>query len=130
MSERLSAMWLIQLFIGIFLIATGLLFLTGNSEVAKGMSKMLGKNNTWGILIAIIELISGFILLVGLFIGAQQKWMFLACVAIFVLWSINILSVYFFNGFFKPNFMVWIRDLSLHLIVLSGLWGVMLGSRG
>jgi len=129
MSERLSAMWLIQLFIGIFLITTGLLFLTGNSEVARGISKMFGKNSTWGLIVAIIELISGIILLIGLFIGAQPKWMFLACAVIFILWSINILSGYFFNGFVKPNFMVWLRDLSLHLVVLSGLWGVMMGSR-
>ena len=129
MSERLSAMWLIQLFIGIFLLASGLLFLTGNSEVAKGLSKMVGKNNTWALIIAIVELISGIILLVGLFVGAQPKWMFLACAIIFILWSINILSGFFFNGFVKPNFMVWIRNLSLQLVVLSGLWGVMMGSR-
>ena len=132
MSERLSAMWLIQLFIGIFLIAAALLFLTGTtggSDLAKGMGKMFG-NKTWGTIVAILQLISGILLLAGLFISAQPRLMFLATLIIFILWAINILSIYFFGGhFLKPNFMAWVRDLSLQLVVLSGLWGVMMGSK-
>ena len=128
MSERLSAMWLIQLFIGIFLLASGILYLTGSHEVTRGLAKAFGKNTTWPTVIAVVELISGIILLAGLFIGGQ-KWMFLACVVIFVIWSINILSGFVFNNFLKPNFFAWLKEISLYLVVLSGLWGVMMGSK-
>ena len=130
MSERVSAMWLIQLFIGIFLVASGILYLTGSSEVARGLAKAFGKNTTWTTVLAVVELISGIILLAGLFIGAQVKWMFLACLVIFIIWSINILSGFVFNGFLKPNFFAWLKDISLYLVVLSGLFGVMMSSRG
>ena len=133
MRERISAMWLIQLFIGIFFTASALIFLTGSnsaaSEIARGIGKMFGKNNTWGFIFAIIQLISGVLLLFNLFVTTQPKLMFFASLVIFILWAINIFSIYFINGFVQPNFMVWISSLSLQLVVLSGLWGVMMGTR-
>ena len=131
--ERFSAMWLIQLFIGIFLTASALIFLTGytdtGSEIARGIGKMFGKNSTLALVVAIFELISGILLLANLFIGSGPKWMYFALIVVFIFWAINIISVYFVDGFLKPGFMVWLRDISLHLVVLSGLWGVMMGAR-
>ena len=133
MREKISAMWLIQLFIGIFFTASALIVLTGNSgvanEIARGIGKMFGRNNTWGFIIAVIQLISGILLLLNLFITTQPKLMFFASLIIFILWALNIFAIYFIDGFAKPNFMVWIRDLALQLVVLSGLWGVMMGTR-
>jgi len=128
MSDRLNAMWLIQLFIGIFLTASALIFLTG-SHAGSEIAKIFGKNNSMNTVIAILELISGILLIAALFIGSKPKFLFLALVVIFVLWTLNILSMYFFNGFMKPNFMVWVKNVSLYLVVLSGLFGVMMESK-
>ena len=131
MNERISAIWLIQLFIGIFLTASALLFLTNSSgsEIVSGISRLVGRNNTIGVVVAIVELISGIVLLVGLFIGAKPKIMFLVSLVVFILWTINILTSYFFSGFLQPSFIAWIKNLSLYLIVLSGIWGIMLSSK-
>ncbi len=133
MRERISAIWLIQLFIGIFFAASALIILTGynsaGSEFMRGVNKMFGKNNSWTLVVAILELLSGIVLIAGLFVSTQQRLMFMAGLVIFILWSLNILTLYFFGGFLKPSFMVWVRDLSLQLVVLAGLWGVMMESR-
>ena len=128
MSERLSAMWLIQLFIGIFLTASALIFLSGNHAGAE-IAKIFGKDKTLNTIIAVVELIAGILLIAALFIGSKPKFLFMALVIIFVLWAINIISLYFLNGFLKPNLMVWLKNLSLYLVVLSGLYGVMMDNR-
>ncbi|MCL2793476.1 MAG: hypothetical protein FWD87_10360 [Spirochaetaceae bacterium] len=131
MRERVSAMWLIQFFIGVFLTASALIFLSGGagSEVARGISKVFGSSSTVGLIVAILELVSGVVLLVSLFLGAKPRWLFLALLVIFIFWTINVVAVYLLDGFAKPNLMAWLRDISLQLIVLSGLWGVMMQSR-
>ncbi len=128
MKNKTSAMFLIQLFIGIFFAASAVIILSGynsaGNQFMRGVSKLFGKNNYWGLAIAIVQLLAGVILILGLFISVQQKSMFLAGLAIMILWGINIAVLYFFDGFMKPNFLVWIKEVSLQLVILSGLWGV------
>ena len=90
----------------------------------RGVGKLFGKNNYWGLAIAIIQLIAGIILILGLFISMQQKSMFFAGFAILVLWGINIAVLYFLDDFMKPSFLVWMKDLSLQMIILAGIWGI------
>ncbi|HAX17660.1 MAG TPA: hypothetical protein DCY00_03570 [Actinobacteria bacterium] len=128
MRNKTSAMFLIQLFIGIYFAATAVIILSGynstGNQFMRGVNSLFGKNNYAGLAIAIVQLLSGIILILGLFVSMKQKSMFLAGLIILVLWGINIVMLYFLNSFMKPNFLVWIKDLSLQLVILSALWGI------
>ena len=128
MKNKTSAMFLIQLFIGIFFAASAVIILSGynsaGNQFMRGVSRLFGKSNYWGLTIAIVQLLSGIILILGLFVSMQQKPMFIAAFAIMVLWGINIVMIFFLDSFMKPDFLNWIKDLSLQLVILAGLWGV------
>ena len=128
MRNRISGMFFLQLFIGIFFAVSAVIILSGynsaGNQFMRGVGKLFGKNNYWGLAIAFVQLIAGIILILGLFISMQQRSMFFAGFAILVLWGINITVLYFLDDFMKPNFLVWMKDLSLQMIILAGLWAI------
>jgi hypothetical protein len=125
--RRFSAMFLIQLSIGVFFLVSGLMMLmhynSGAGQFIRGVGKLFGKNDLWNLAIALIHLFAGFILAAGVFISLKGRTQFFASFAILILWAANIVIIYFMDGFLKPDFLPWLKDLSLQLIILAGLWG-------
>ena len=123
-----SSVFLLQIFIGLFFALTGIIYLagynSGSSQFMRGISKLFGKNEMWELIVALIQLFSGLVLLVGVFIRTNQRSLYLASLAIIILWITNIVMLYFTDSFLKPSLMVWLRDLSIQMIILSGLWGI------
>lgn len=122
------SVFLLQIFIALFFALSGLLYLTGystaGSQFIRGVGKLFGKNDIWRVVIALIQLFSGLVLLVGTFIRSNQRSLFLASLAITILWIINIIMLYFTDSFLQPSVMIWLRDLSVQMIILSGLWAI------
>ena len=123
-----GSVFLLQIFIALFFALSGLLYLTGyntaGAQFIRGVGKLFGKNDLWRVIIALIQLFSGLILFVGTFIRSNQKSMFFASLAITILWVVNIGIQYFMESFLHPSLMIWLRDLSMQMIILSGLWAI------
>ncbi len=120
---------LIQIAVALFFISLGILEITaynsGASEFARSFSKAFGgKNDIMSIIIAILELVSGIIILGSIFVPVQQRLLFIATFAIGIFWIIKIVMAYFLNNFIEPNFFVWLNRLSIDLLVLASVWMV------
>ncbi len=123
-----GSIFLLQIFIALFFALSGLLFLTGyntaGAQFIRGVGKLFGKNDMWRVVVALIQLFSGLVLFVGTFIKSNPRSLFFASITITVLWIINIVMQFFLNSFMEPTFMIWLRDLSMQMIILSGLWAI------
>ena len=123
-----GSVFFLQIFIALFFALSGLLYLTGyntaGAQFIRGVGKLFGKNDLWRVVIALIQLFSGIILLVGTFIKSNQRSLFFASITITILWIVNIVMQYFMDTFLHPSVMIWLRDLSMQMIILSGLWAI------
>ena len=123
-----GSVFLLQIFIALFFALSGLLYLTGyntaGSQFIRGVGKLFGKNDLWRVIVALIQLFSGLVLFVGTFIRSNQRSLFFASIAITVLWIVNIIMQFLLNSFMEPSLMIWLRDLSMQMIILSGLWAI------
>ncbi len=122
---QISNMFLLQLAIGLYFSVAGILEILGfNSDVnqaVQGISKLFGKSNYLPLIVAICLLITGLILLFGVVIPLKIRVIYSV---ILVLWIVYIIVNYFTDGFLKPNFIHWLKDLSYQLIILAGLWNI------
>jgi uncharacterized membrane protein YphA (DoxX/SURF4 family) len=120
-------MFFVQLSLALMFIAIGVMGITNyNSDISqfgRSFSKLIGKNNDIvPVLFAVLELVSGILLLVSLFTGASGKFLSVALVIIFIFWAITIIMNYFMNGLFEPDFIDWLSRVSPQLVILSALW--------
>ena len=123
-SSIMEPLSLLQIALAIFFGLTGLSYLLKYDTAGAAMSRLFGNDTTLLLIVAIVELVAGIILLVGIFGLVDTKYMYIAGFVILVFWAINIALSYFINNLFKPDFIPWLQGLSLQLIILAGLWGV------
>jgi hypothetical protein len=81
-----------------------------------------GRNDTLNIIVSILSLVSGAILLLGIFLSIQARVMYAAGLAIFVYWALRIIYFFFLNDIFEPDFLAWLERLSLDVVVLASVW--------
>lgn len=126
-SSILEPLALMQIALGLFFGITGLLFLihynSSAGEIARAFAKLAGHSSTTNLIIALIQLSAGAILLVGLLGLIPSRYMFYACLAILVLWVIQIITAHFTSNFLQPDSLPWLQKLSSDLIILAGIWG-------
>jgi hypothetical protein len=120
---------LIQIAVALFFISLGFLEITaynsGVSEFTRSVSKAFGgKNDVMSIIIAVLELVSGIIILGSVFMPVQGRILFISSFAIGIFWLIKIIMAYFLNNFIEPGFFVWLNRLAIDLLVLASLWMV------
>jgi hypothetical protein len=84
-----------------------------------------GRTDIWGLLVSILCVVSGAILLLGLFISIRTKLLYYAALAVGVFWLIQILFAFFLNNnLFEPEFLSWLARLSLDTVILAGIWQI------
>lgn len=125
-SYNISSFLLLQITIGIYFSVKGLIEIIGfNSGVVEqaisSINKLAGKSNYWPLVIAIVFLVAGIALISGVIFSIRKRLIYFI---ILVLWIIFIVNGYFVNNFLKGGTLVWIREISLQLVILSGLWGI------
>ncbi|MCK5674925.1 MAG: hypothetical protein KAH95_16210 [Spirochaetales bacterium] len=118
---------LIQIAVGLFFITLGILeiaaYNSGASELTRSVSRAFGgKSDIMSIIFAILELVSGLIILGSIFVTVQQKLVFIASFAIGIFWLIKIIMAYFMSNFMEPDFLVWLNRLAIDLLVLASVW--------
>jgi len=123
-SEFFRPLSLLQLALGLFFGLLGLMYLLNYNTSGAHFSGIIGSNNFFNLLIALIELAAGIIFLIGLFAQLPSKFMFITGIIILIIWVIYIIISYFINSFIEPGFLSWLQKLSLELIVLGCIWAV------
>lgn len=123
--SQLSVVFLMQIAIGFYFCISGIQGIMGfnsqTNQLLNDMNKLMGNQpNYLPLIIAILFLLIGFILVVGVIAGIRNKALYYT---IFILWAVYLVMTYFTNDFMKPEAIVWLKGLSSQLIVLAGLWG-------
>ncbi len=119
--------FILQIALGIFFILLGyqgvIHYNSDLSGIGRALAKTFGgKVDYISITIAILEIISGVIILVGLLVPMKNSTLMIASLAVFIFWAVRIVYFFFINNFAQPVFFVWLQKLSLDSIVLMSVW--------
>ncbi len=122
-----SSIVFLQVAVGAFFLLLGLLGIVNyNSSVSRFGREMVrifgGRSDALNLIVAILSLAAGIILLLGLFLRIDSRVMYAAALAVFIYWALRILYVFFFNNIFEPDFLVWLEQLSIDVVVLASAW--------
>lgn len=118
----ISSQYLIQLTIGLYFFISGLLgiigYNSGANQLLNNVNKLMGKSSYLPLIISICFLISGSILVIGLFLSLKNSAIYYV---VLVLWIVYTIFSLFTDNFLKPELLIWIKELTLSLVILSGL---------
>ncbi len=81
-----------------------------------------GRGDVLSLIISMLALAAGIVLLVGLFVRLNANLLYASGLAIFIFWAVRILYVFFALNFLLPNFLIWLEQLALDLVVLASVW--------
>ena len=117
----------VQIVLAVFLFTLGLIgIMDWNSSLGqfgRGMNRLFGRaGNPFNIIVAIIELATGAIMFLGIFISNLNRVLYWATWIVVVIWIVEIIIDFFAQGAFEPNFLVWLNRLAADVIVLGVLW--------
>jgi hypothetical protein len=124
--EYFNSMLFLHIAVAAFFILIGIVGLAYDvNEIDRlgrvGIRMFGGGNHVLNILIAILCLASGVILLLGLFVRMNASLLFAAALGILIFWGLRILWVYFVNGIFLPNFLIWLEQLSFDAVIMAAV---------
>ena len=117
----------VQIVLAVFLFTLGLIgIMDWNSSLGqfgRGMNRLFGRaGNPFNIIVAIIELATGAIMFLGIFISNLNRVLYWATWIVVVIWIVEIIIDFFAQGAFEPNFLVWLNRLAADVIILGVLW--------
>ena len=119
--------FLLQIAVGIFFLLLGLQGIIHYNSDLSGFGRAFtkafgGKVDYVNIAISILAMLSGIIILGGLFVPMKNSTLMIASFAVFIFWALKILYFFFFNNFLEPDFIVWLQRLALDCVVLMSVW--------
>jgi uncharacterized membrane protein YphA (DoxX/SURF4 family) len=122
-----NAVFVLQIVVAVFLITLGLVGLihwdSDPARFGRGLTRAFGGSNSpLALIVAIVELLAGIVVLVGLFTGVRRGLLYAATLVIAILWAIQIVVSFFARDVFEPDFWIWANRLAMDLIVLLALW--------
>ena len=125
--KSFNVMLILQILVALLLLTFGLDALTGynstGAELMRTVNKAFGgSNNILPIIFAVIEIVVGALLILEFFMPVTTKFVFIGMIVICVVWIITIVMRFISNGFLEPNFITWLRELSVQLILLTSFW--------
>lgn len=127
MKNSVNSIFFLKLSLALMFIAIGIVGIThynsGISQFGRSINGLFGKNNNIiPILFAVLELVAGVLLLASLFTSLPGKFLSIAMIVIFIFWALTLIMNYFTEGLFKPDFIIWLSEVSPQLVILSALW--------
>lgn len=132
--KKLSVSYLVlNLSLALMFIALGISgissYNSGGAEIMRGLSQVFGgRNSVIPLVFSIVQLVAGILLVLNIFNIFPSSLTSILLLVIFIFWCITILLNYFANGFMKPNFVTWLGNVSVQLVILSSLWIVFRGT--
>ncbi len=93
------------------------------SQATRFVNNLVGNNsNLINIIVSIGALVSGIIILGGLFIPLKNSTLMIATLLVFIFWAAKIAYFYVANNLMEPNLLTWLQNLSLQFVILMSVW--------
>jgi len=129
MSKRsgfsVSSAMLLQLCLGVFFLMLGIMGLGDYNSKLGEFARFFGRDDTLRIVMAVIELVMGGILILGLVVTVSGGIAAVFSFALFALWAFYMFMNFFMNKtFLEPSTVVWLYSFSWHAVILVSLWMV------
>jgi uncharacterized membrane protein YphA (DoxX/SURF4 family) len=125
--KTINVMAILQVLVALLLLTFGIDALTAHNSAGQEFVRSVnrafgGNNNIVPLIIAVLEIVVGALLLMEFFVPVATKFVFIGMVIICIVWIISIIMPFFMNRFLDPNFISWLRDLSVELVLLTCFW--------
>ena len=126
-TRRTGSFFLLQIAVGLFFLMMGLQGIvnydTYGSQATRLVNNLFGNNNNIiNIIVSVGALVSGIIILGGLFIPLKNSTLMVATLIVFIFWIVKIAYFYFANNLMKPDLISWLQNLSLQFVILMSVW--------
>jgi hypothetical protein len=133
-NKSFDILLVLQILVALLLLTFGIDGLTGYNSAGADMMRTVnrafgGSNNIVPIIFSVIEIVAGALLLGEFFMPVATKFVFFAMLIICVVWLITIIMNFFTSHFIEPNFLSWLRNLTVQLILLASFWQIGLSKR-
>lgn len=125
---KFDSIGITQIIVALFLFTLGIVgIMHWNSELSqftRGVNRLFGgRNNPFNLIVAIIEMAAGVVVAGALFVSVKNRLIYILTLIVAILWVIEILISFFFNNTaFKPDFVTWLNQLLANVIILMALW--------
>lgn len=117
--------FILNIAVGVVLAVGGIWALQGHGDFAADALKSLFSGDIRRLVVTVfgvIELLSGIFIILQLFIGDRMgAFGSILKMIIVIVWAVAIVLADFVGGFLKPDFLPWIYNLAMHLVVLCAL---------
>jgi len=117
---------ILQILVAAFLITLGLVIIINYNDDLSKLGRNLGivgkRNDPVTLVIGIADLVAGIIIAAALFISINGKMVSLLTLIVLIIWLVQIIIKFFVNDIFEPDFLIWLNQLSVDLIILGSLW--------
>ena len=121
--QTLDISFILTLLVGAFLLLDGIAGLSQSSSFIGELGRALGvRRSTITLVVAIIGIVAGALLILGLFLSLGELDRFLG-LAIFIAWLV-VMVLIFVVGNFAPESLSWWRSLVQYGIILAVIWMV------
>ncbi len=126
-TRRTGSFFLLQIAVGLFFLLMGLQGIINydsyGSQATRLVNNLFGNNNNIiNIIVSVGALVSGVIILGGLFIPLKNSTLMVATVIVFIFWAVKIAYFYFVNNLMEPDLISWLQKVSLDFVVLMSVW--------
>ena len=112
----------LQLSIGVFFLILGIMGFGDYDSVFNQVARAFGRDDTFKVLVGIVEVIMGGLLIVGLFVPVPANLAKIFFIALFVVWAAIILYFNVFGTKIEDNFLPWLYEIAWRCVILVGLW--------
>jgi hypothetical protein len=125
-----TSVMFLQVAVSVYLILLGIVGIANYNTDLNRLGRSFvsffgGRNDIWGILIAVLCLVAGVIILLGLFVSIKTKILYAVSLGICIFWLVQIIFAFFINvKVFEPDFLTWLARFSLDVVILAALWMV------
>jgi uncharacterized membrane protein YphA (DoxX/SURF4 family) len=112
----------LQLALGVFFLVFGVSNLTNYNSDWNELRRAFGRNDTLALVTAVVEIVMGALLVLGLFLTLADDVTKILGLALFVLWGLYMVVTFIVNGFLKPDFLTWLYRFSWNAVILISIW--------
>lgn len=112
----------LQLFLGVFFLVLGISNLTNYNADWNALRRAFGSNQTLALAMAVVEIVMGALLVLGLFVTLSDDVTKVLGFVLFVLWGLYMVVSFIVNDFIKPDLLTWLYRVSWNSVILVSLW--------
>jgi len=112
----------LQLSLGVFFLVLGISNITNYNDDWNALKRAFGNNQTLALAMAVVEIVMGALLVLGLFVALSDGATKVLGFVLFVLWGLYMVVSFVVKDFAKPDLLTWLYRVSWNAVILVSLW--------